>query len=237
MAEPMERGGAKPTESSARERWEHLSAGPLVALGIVFIAAYSVMVLVPDAPQGLDTAIVVILVVTWIVFMVDVVVRISLTPRGQRWEFVWTHPIDVLSAIVPIFRAFRVLTLLHEVPYLQRRAPSAVRANIVIYASSYAVVFVYFIALATLSVERDAPGATITTFGNAIWWAIVTVATVGYGDTYPVTTAGRFYAVFLMAGGVAIVGTTSATIISVINERIAKTRAQRGEEPPADGSM
>ncbi len=237
MSEPREPAAAQPTGSPARERWEHLTAGSLVALGIVFIAAYSVMVLVPDAPQALDTAIIVILVLTWIVFTVDIVVRISLTPRGRRWEFVWTHPVDVLSAIVPIFRAFRVLTLLHEVPYLRRRAPSAVRANIVIYAASYAIVFVYFIALATLDVERDAPGATITTFGNAMWWAIVTVATVGYGDTYPVTTLGRFYAVFLMAGGVAIVGTTSATIISVINERVARTRAQRGEEPPADGSM
>jgi voltage-gated potassium channel len=110
------------------------------------------------------------------------------------------------------------------VPYLQRRTGNAVRTNILIYAASYAVVFVYFISLATLNVERDAPGANITTFGDAIWWAIVTVATVGYGDEYPVTPAGRFYAVFLMAGGIAILGTASATIISLINERIGSAR-------------
>ena len=82
----------------------------------------------------------------------------------------------------------------------------------------------FFLALATLEAERDAPGANITTFGDAIWWALVTIATVGYGDMYPVTALGRFYAVLLMAGGVAIVGTASATIISYLNERVAGLR-------------
>jgi voltage-gated potassium channel len=81
-----------------------------------------------------------------------------------------------------------------------------------------------FLALATLEAERYAPGANIVTFGDAIWWALVTIATVGYGDTYPVTALGRFYAVLLMAGGVAIVGTASATIISFLNERVAGLR-------------
>ena len=82
----------------------------------------------------------------------------------------------------------------------------------------------FFLALATLQAERDAPGANIVTFGDAIWWAIVTIATVGYGDLYPVTPLGRFYAVLLMAGGIAIVGTASATIISYLNERVAGLR-------------
>ena len=115
---------------------------------------------------------------------------------------------------------------MRSLPYLQRRSGNAVRTNILIYAASYAVVFVYFISLATLNAERDAPGANITTFGDSIWWAIVTVATVGYGDEYPITPAGRFYAVFLMAGGIAIVGTASATIIALINEQIGSARDQ-----------
>ena len=220
-----------------RERWEALTTIPLVVLGLVFIAAYSVFVLAPDAPEPLRTVVIVVLVVVWVVFVIDVVVRVALAPHGRRWEFVRTHPIDVLSAFVPVFRAFRVLTLLREVPYLQRRSGAAVRTNIVIYAAAYSVVFVYFISLATLEAERYAPGATITSFGEAIWWAIVTVATVGDGDAFPVTVPGRFYAVFLMAGGVAIVGTASATIISLINERVGKARTRRDEEPPANGSV
>ena len=51
------------------------------------------------------------------------------------------------------------------------------------------------------------------------------------------TTEGRFYATFLMAGGVAIVGTASATIISLINERVSKARTRNSGGPPADGSV
>jgi len=222
-----------PVAAPRRLAWERRTTVPLVVLGAVFIAAYSVYVLAPWIPRGPDAWLFWALVVTWIVFLGDIIVRVALTPRGGRWAFLWTHPVDVLSAIVPVFRAFRVLALLRQVPYLQRRSGDAVRANIIIYAASYAVVFVYFIALATLQAERNAPGATITTFGDAVWWAIVTVATVGYGDMYPITTEGRFYAVFLMAGGVAIVGTASATIISLINDRIGGARRPAGPEPEA----
>lgn len=213
-----------------RDRWEQATTLLLVVLGVGFIIAYSIFVLDRDLVPWASMLIVVLLGLSWVVFLIDVVVRIALTPKGGRAQFIFTHPIDVLSALLPVFRAFRVLALLHEVPYFQRRSGSAVRATIIIYAMSYAVVFVYFIALATLMAERDAPGATIASFGDAIWWACVTLATVGYGDTYPITVPGRIYAVMLMAGGIAIVGTASATVISVINDRVRSvTRA------PADG--
>ncbi|MGW4927783.1 potassium channel family protein [Agromyces sp. NPDC004153] len=215
-----------------RKAWERHTATPLVVLGILFIVAYSFYVLLPQERGQARAWIGWTLVLSWVVFLIDVVVRITLTPRGQKWRFVWRHPVEVLSAVLPIFRALRVLVLLREVPYLQRRSGAAVRTNILIYAASYAVVFVYFISLATLNAERDAPGANILTFGDAIWWAIVTVATVGYGDEYPITPEGRFYAVFLMAGGIAIVGTASATIISLINERVGKAPVR--EEPAGD---
>lgn len=221
----------------ARERWEHRTATPLVVLGVLFIVAYSVVVLNPDDPTVLRPVLITLLLVSWVVFIVDVLVRILLTPTGHRWSFVWRHPIDVLSALIPLFRALRVLELLRQVPYLQRRTGAAVRTNIVVLALSYAIVFVYFVALATLNAERNAPDATITSFGEAIWWAIVTIATVGYGDTYPITIPGRIYAVLLMGGGVAIVGTASATIISLINERIGSARRGHDEEPPADGTV
>lgn len=221
----------------ARDRWEHRTATPLVVLGVLFIVAYSVVVLMPASDGPLWTSIVITLLLAWVVFIVDVVVRIMLTPARGRWSFIWHHPVDVLSALIPLFRALRVIELFRRVPFLKRRTGAAVRTNIVIFAASYAVVFVYFVALATLAAERNAPGATITSFGEAIWWAVVTIATVGYGDTYPITIPGRIYAVLLMAGGVAIVGTASATIISLINERIGSARRSRDEEPPADGTV
>ncbi|WP_022893176.1 potassium channel family protein [Agromyces subbeticus] len=218
-----------------RLRWEEHTTVALVVLGLAFIVAYSLLVLIRELPTLAVLGLSLVIVITWVVFLADLVVRIALTPRGDRWHFLWTHPVDVMSALLPVFRAFRVLALLREVPYLQRGSGSAVRANIVIYAACYAALFIYFISLATLAAERDAAGATITSFGDAIWWAFVTIATVGYGDTYPITVTGRIYAVLLMAGGVAIVGTASATIISLINERIGVAR--RGNADNADGTL
>jgi voltage-gated potassium channel len=61
-------------------------------------------------------------------------------------------------------------------------------------------------------VEYDAPGATITTFRDALWWAVVTTTTVGYGDLTPVTPAGRVIATAVMIVGIGLIGTVSATV-------------------------
>jgi voltage-gated potassium channel len=194
-----------------------------IVVGAVFIVSYSIFVLVP-LPRAWDLMFLASFALIWVLFAVDYVVRLALTPRGQRGMFVRSNVIDLLSVVVPLFRGFRVINLLTRVPYFRGRSGTAIRAEIVSYALAYAIFFVYFIALATLQVERRAPGASITTFGDAVWWAIVTLATVGYGDVYPVTALGRIYAVMLMVGGVAIVGTSSALVSSNITERVGKLR-------------
>ncbi|QTX05194.1 potassium channel family protein [Agromyces archimandritae] len=220
-------GGTAATERVAavrRERWERAVSGWLVAAGLVFIVAYSVWVLAPALPDPLRRLLLALIAITWAAFAVDVVVRIVLTPAGGRWRFAFTHPVDVLSVVFPVFRAFRVIALIDRVAFFRQRDGAAVRSRIVALAGCYALVFVYFISLTTLEAEREVPGATITTFGDAVWWAFVTIATVGYGDTYPVTPLGRVAGVALMMGGVAIVGTASATILSFIDERIGRRR-------------
>lgn len=203
-----------------RDRWEGRSRVPLILVGLVFIVAYSLYVLVPDQGRGLHDALFGVLLAVWVIFLADYVVRWSITPRGHRWAFVRHNVVDLMSVVVPVFRAFRVVALLHEIPYFRGRTAAVARTEVVTFAAAYAVMFVYFLALATLNAERDAPGATITSFGDAVWWACVTLTTVGYGDTYPVTIAGRICAVLLMAGGIAIVGTASALVISYLNERV-----------------
>ena len=74
-------------------------------------------------------------------------------------------------------------------------------------------------ALSILDAERDAPGATITSFGDAVWWAWATVTTVGYGDRYPVTTAGRGVAAVLMLCGIALLGLVTASLASFLVDR------------------
>jgi voltage-gated potassium channel len=218
-----------PGDEGRRERWVDATSRPLAVLGVLFVGSYTLYVLWIGLPEWLQPILWTFLVAAWVAFAVDVVVQILLTPRGRRWSWIWRHPVEVLSAVLPLFRALRVVSLVRHLPVLERRTTSAVRARFVSEALTYAVVFVFFIALVTYSVERDAPGATIVTFGDAIWWACVTLATVGYGDTYPVTTLGRTYAVLLMAGGVAIIGTATAALVSVLNERLAALRRGAGD--------
>ncbi|GAA3589094.1 potassium channel family protein [Klugiella xanthotipulae] len=209
-----------------RARWERATSSPLLVCGVLFIVAYSVLVLVPSLPGWLSPIILAVVIATWLIFLFDYVARWLLTPRGQRGRFVRATVPDLLSVLMPLFRAFRVL---RDIPYLSHRTGAAVRTRVVAYAACYAAVFIYVISLATLRVERDAPGSTITTLGDALWWACVTVATVGYGDTYPVTGLGRLYAVMLMAGGIVIVGTASAVVISYLNEHILRVSRRDAE--------
>ncbi len=215
-----------------RSTWESRSTWPLLVLGVLFVAAYSVYVLVPDAPRELRAIALLAVSVAWLAFIVDLVVRVVQTPRGERFAFLRAHPLDLLSAALPVFRAMKVVTLLGRLPYFHSRTSAAVRTEVATYAIAYIVVFVYFIALATLQVERDAAGANILTFGDAVWWAMVTIATVGYGEVYPVTLLGRAYAVLLMFSGILVIGAASGIAISYITEKtqeLTKRATDRSE--------
>jgi len=216
---------------SRRLDWERRTAQTLAVFGLVFLVAYSVYVLVPDPPAWLLLSLVAAGIISWLAFFVDIAARVALTDSGRRWRFIGTHPLDVISLAIPLVRVMRVAGLLRHIPFLRGGSGNAVRGSVIAHAAIYAALYVYAIALAALSFERNAPGATITTFGDAMWWAIVTITTVGYGDTVPVTGIGRVLAIMLMGGGLVIVGTISAIVVSVITERIA---ANHSGEPTTD---
>ncbi len=80
---------------------------------------------------------------------------------------------------------------------------------------------IIFGGIAVYLVEHEHNGANITTLGDAFWWAVVTVATVGYGDYYPVTAAGRIIAILMMLSGIGIFVLFVSTL--------ARRRLQRAE--------
>jgi len=84
------------------------------------------------------------------------------------------------------------------------------RAQGALYAMTFLVILVLeFTGVMVLYFEPGAPNANITTGGDALWWGIVTVTTVGYGDQYPVTPGGRIVGVFLLVAGVVLFATLS----------------------------
>ena len=90
-------------------------------------------------------------------------------------------------------------------------------------------IFLTYIAAVQMTIfERDADGSNIKNFGDGIWWAFVSVTTVGYGDKYPVTTSGRFLAVALLVLGISLLATITA---SVATSFIQFTQGHAGEKP------
>ena len=83
---------------------------------------------------------------------------------------------------------------------------------------AYAVGLVVLIAAIVTSVERGHE-SRLDSFPDALWWAVVTVTTVGYGDVVPVTEAGRALALVLMIGGVALFGALTANLASTFMRR------------------
>ena len=82
-------------------------------------------------------------------------------------------------------------------------------------------------ALLVMLFERNASGSNIHNYRDAIWWAVVTVTTVGYGDRFPVTEGGRAVAVILMFIGIGLIGTLTATVASFfVQEHTDANKAQ-----------
>lgn len=159
--------------------------------------------------------------------------RLALAPRRVR--YVLRHPVDVLSVLLPMLRPLRVLRIFTAGHTLFTRGAGLVRTGQAVVFS--AAVLVTIGALAILDAERGEPGATITTFGEAMWWAMVTVTTVGYGDHYPVTGLGRAVAAALMVVGISLLGVVTASVAAwfVNAERAAAADGAEDDGAPPTG--
>ena len=71
-------------------------------------------------------------------------------------------------------------------------------------------------------VEGERPDSTIRSWGDALWWSVTTLTTVGYGDHVPVTTTGRLIAAGVMVAGVAVIGAVAAIVALVVTIRVAR---------------
>jgi voltage-gated potassium channel len=207
------------TSQTNLERWERHNEWPLAAAALLFLGVYSVEVL--TEPQG-RSAHVLWLVnwITWGLFIVDYVARLCLASERSRWFF--RHLLDFAIVALPLVRPLRLLRLIVLIKVLQRAVGDAFRGRIVVYTVTGVLLLIYTASLAVFKEERYQRGATINSFGKALWWSITTVTTVGYGDVYPVTNIGRVIAVMLMIGGISLVGVVTAALASWIIQAVAE---------------
>ncbi|MDT7739668.1 MAG: voltage-gated potassium channel [Mycobacterium sp.] len=201
------------------QRWERHAEWPLAAAALLFLGLFSEQVLA--RPQGHEAH--VLWIVSWAIwglFVLDYVVRLCLA--SDRWRWFLHHLLDFAIVALPLLRPLRLLRLLVLIEVLQKAVGDAFRGRIVVYTVSGVLLLIYTASLAVFDEERYQHGATINSFGKAIWWSITTVTTVGYGDVYPVTNAGRIIAVLLMIGGISLVGVVTAALASWIIQSVAE---------------
>jgi voltage-gated potassium channel len=174
--------------------------------------------------------------VVCVLFFLDFVV--SLRQAQNKWRYLVTWGwLDLLSSVpavevlrlgraVRIARIIRVLRGIRAARVLslfivERRTQSTLLA-----ATFLSIVLVAVSAIAVLHFEIPVDG-NIKTGEDAIWWAMSTITTVGYGDKYPVSPEGRALAIALMVAGVGMFATLSGVLASWF---LAPSQAQRDDE-------
>lgn len=230
----------------------------LLSLYELFIGMMTVLSLVVMAVQFLFHDNEVLYSVLWIVdnlfcfiFLGDFTYRI-IKAESKIGYLKWHGTFDLLGSIpafpaLRIFRLFRLTRvarvlriggpnrIIHE--FLSRRSESALYLTIIM-----ALLVITFGSIAVYYAESFSPNANITSGQDAVWWSVVTITTVGYGDRYPVTWPGRIIGMMTMVAGIGVFGVfTSFLATSFMAPPKKKEADGEGSDaaPPAsdDGNM
>ena len=208
-------------EQDASGRVTHRFEGVIVAATLALIP---VLVIESDVGSGAwQRAATIANWVIWAVFLVEFVFVLAVAPRkGAALRAHWLEAAIVVLTVPPLgslmsslrllrlarlFRLLRLGALLARMLRTERGLSSGATFRVVGLITTLVVV----IAGAAESAvdEKDFP-----TLWDGIWWAIVTVTTVGYGDLYPKSVGGRITAIVVMFAGIGFLGVFTATIAS-----------------------
>ena len=186
-----------------------------MVLGFAYLGIYSVQVLV-EPPADIYASLELLAEVIFWIFAVDVVLRLIHAGRDLlTWNgllgFLKENWLALMALLLPAFRSLRVLRVIVVLrglePYLNTRSS---RVGMIVGVTFPLIL--YTAALSIFEAERYADGSNIQSFGDAVWWSIASVTTVGYGDKFPVTADGRVIATFLMVIGIGLFSALTALL-------------------------
>lgn len=219
-------------------------AGRIFDLTIQVLIVGSLIVLpletLPDLPAVAHQWLRVFDAFTLVVFTVEYILRIVAARQKLRFIFSFFGIIDLL-AILPFylalgvdmrslraFRLFRLLRTFKIVRYNQAirrfwRAITLAREEIVLFIG-VTLLMLYFAAVGIYYFEHEAQPEAFASIFDSLWWAVVTLTTVGYGDVYPVTVGGRIFTFIILLIGLGIVSIPTGLFAAAI------TKAREMEE-------
>ena len=194
----------------------------------LFIAAVSILsvfnMVLADIP-GVDTdainVVYIINAVLTLLFVYDFGLRLATAPSRSFYflrDYGWADLLAVIPAL-RIFRLFRIykayrIIKKYGVPYILTYLSTNRSAAAVYILVLMVILIIESGGFLVLQAERGATSANIVTAFDAIWWAYVTITTVGYGDRFPVTPGGRVVGILVMTTGVAVFATFAGLISS-----------------------
>jgi voltage-gated potassium channel len=209
--------GAKPSggRHDLVDRIERITKFPMTILGVAWLVV-AIVVVSTDVNGSASKVLVGGLFVLWVVMLAEYLVRLVITPDTPGYlRRRWVEPATVL---VPPLQGWHVVGI-EKMSLLFRegelRAEAILKHHSLFRVLIAVVVTLFLGAWLVLLFEEKAKGTNIHDYPDALWWAIVTVTTVGYGDRYPVTEGGRLVAVVLMLVGIGLIGVLTATVASV----------------------
>jgi len=211
----------------ALERYERKASFPMAVLGVVWavaaVIAFSTHIRGPEAE-----ILVGIVFVLWTIMVVEYIVRLILVP--DRGRYLSSRRIEPFAVALPALQPLRILGMDRSslvATELALRSLAILRHRGLFRVLLVAAGLLFIGAWLVLLAETNAPGSNIHNYGNALWWAVVTVTTVGYGTRYPVTGVGRAVAVVLMLVGIGLIGVLTATVASFfVQEHTDANKAQ-----------
>jgi voltage-gated potassium channel len=199
---------------------------------VLSIVTFSVDTL-PNLDENLREALNNIELISVIVFTIEYVLRIIAAEHKLKFIFSFFGIIDLL-AIAPFYlslgldlrsmrslrllRIFRVFKLVRYNKALKRfnRAIGIAREEIVIFLSA-AVLLIYLTAVGIYYFEHSAQPDKFASIFDSLWWAVVTLTTVGYGDIYPITIGGKIFTIVILLIGLGIVAVPTGLLASALN--------------------
>ena len=146
----------------------------------------------------------------WAIFAIDLVIKLIVSPN--RLAYLKRHWLEVLVVVIPFFRPLRIIRVL---VFGSRAWVGTRRLVNVDFLLVYGIGLIMITATVVASVEGG-EGASIQSFPDALWWAITTITTVGYGDMVPVSALGRAMGYILMLGGIAFFSGITANLASFL---------------------
>ncbi|HDZ06987.1 hypothetical protein LCGC14_0051790 [marine sediment metagenome] len=197
---------------------------------------------VPDLEPATRKILRIIEIFSVIIFTIEYVLRIYVSDKKSKFIFSFFGIIDFL-AILPFYlslgvdlrslralrflRLFRILKLMRYNKAIERftRAIKLAKEEVLLFLI-VTLILIYFSAVGIYYFEHEVQPENFASIFDSLWWAIITLTTVGYGDVYPITVGGKVFTFFILMIGLGIVAIPTGIISSALTKSVDKKEVE-----------